>query len=227
MSLLGYLVAIAAIDSLNPTATAIQVYLLTTPKPVGRSITFITGIFLAYWTVGLLGTLGLARFMQWVFESHREWMNVIQCILGIALIYVGCTLNSSSNDHQSLNNKPALQPTHTFLLGISVTLLEAPTAFPYLAAIERIARTNLSLPDLAGLLSLYNLVFVMPLVGLLGVYIAFQSRSAELLKRINQAITRWSPKILRVLLLLTGAFLLADGITSILGRLLHRYTNMG
>ncbi|NJK51759.1 MAG: hypothetical protein HC936_01355 [Leptolyngbyaceae cyanobacterium SU_3_3] len=219
MSLLGYLVAIAAVDSLNPTATALQVYLLTTPKPVGRSISFITGIFVAYWTVGLLATLGLARFIQWVFETHSEWMSLIQCILGMALLYVGWILNSSSKAYQPLKNKPnSLQPIHTFFLGMSVTLLEAPTAFPYIAAIERIAQAKLSLSDLAELLSLYNLVFVMPLIGLLGIYVTFQSRSTELLQRINQAITKWSPKILRVLLLVTGSVLLASGIMSILVR---------
>ncbi|NJR52717.1 MAG: hypothetical protein HC780_27270 [Leptolyngbyaceae cyanobacterium CSU_1_3] len=219
MSLLGYLVAIAAIDSLNPTATAIQVYLLTTPKPVGRAIAFITGIFLAYWIVGVLATLGLARFVQWVFETHSEWISLIQCILGIALLYVGWTLDSSSNAHKLLKNKPnSLRPIHTFFLGMSVTFLEAPTAFPYLAAIQQIAQAKLSFSDLVGLLSIYNLVFVMPLIGLLGIYVAFQSKSTDLLKQINRAITTWSSKILRVLLLVTGTFLLVNGITSILGR---------
>jgi cytochrome c biogenesis protein CcdA len=221
MSLLGYLVAIAVIDSLNPTATALQVYLLTTPKPVARSIAFMTGIFLANWTVGLLGTLGLASFMQGVFTTQREWIASIQFLVGMALFYTGCTLNSSPNAHPSFQKTPnSLQPRSTFLLGLSVTLLEAPTALPYLAAIERIARTKLSLLDLAGLLGLYNLVFVMPLMGLLSIFIASQSRSTKLLQRINQAITKWSPKILQVLLLVTGSFLFVDSITSILGRLL-------
>lgn len=218
MTLLGYLVAIAAIDSLNPTATALQVYLLTTPKPVVRSIAFITGIFLAYWMFGLFATLGLARFIQWVLATHREWVSIIQFILGMALLYTGCTLNSSSNSNHSLKQEPSLlQPIKTFLLGMSVTLLEAPTAFPYLAAIERVAHAKLSLLELAGFLGIYNLVFVMPLIGLLGIHVAFQKRSAELLKRINQAITKWFPKILRVLLLVTGTFLLADCIASIWG----------
>jgi len=217
MSLLGYIVAIAAIDSLNPTATALQIYLLTTPKPVGRSIALISGIFVAYWTVGLLATVGLARLIQWVFLTYSEWISLIQCILGIALLYVGWTLNSSSNAHQPLKNKPnSLQPIHTFFLGMSVTLLEAPTALPYIAAIERIAQARLSFYDLAGVLSIYNVVFVMPLIGLLGIYIAFQDRRTELLKRINQSITQWTPKILRVLLLVTGSVLLVSGIMSIL-----------
>ncbi|MBW4471898.1 MAG: GAP family protein [Stenomitos rutilans HA7619-LM2] len=222
MSLLSYLVAIAAIDSLNPTATAIQVYLLTTPKPVSRSIAFITGIFLAYWMVGLCATLGLARFIQWVLATQGEWVDVMQFVLGIALLYTGYALNSPTHANQPVKSEPnSLQPIHTFLLGTSVTLLETPTAFPYLAAIERIARTKLSLLDLAGFLGIYNFVFVMPLIGLLGIYIVFQSRSTKLLKRVNQAITKWSPKILRVLLLLMGAFLLADSSAAILGRLLR------
>jgi len=217
MSLLGYIVAIAAIDSLNPTATALQIYLLTTPKPVGRSIALISGIFVAYWTVGLLATVGLARLIQWVFLTYSEWISLIQCILGIALFYVGWTLNSSSNAHQPLKNKPnSLQPIHTFFLGMSVTLLEAPTALPYIAAIERIAQAKLSFYDLAGVLSIYNVVFVMPLIGLLGIYIAFQDRRTELLKQINQSITQWTPKIMRVLLLVTGSVLLVSGIMSIL-----------
>jgi hypothetical protein len=95
MTLLSYLVAIAAIDSLNPTATAFQVYLLTTPKPVVRSIAFITGIFLAYWTVGLLTTPGFARLIKLVLTTYREWAFVIQLILSIALLYTGCTLISN------------------------------------------------------------------------------------------------------------------------------------
>ncbi|MBD2249138.1 hypothetical protein [Nostoc sp. FACHB-888] len=49
-SLLAYLVAIAALDSLNPTTTAVQMYLLSTPKPVPRSVSFIAGVFITYWT---------------------------------------------------------------------------------------------------------------------------------------------------------------------------------
>jgi hypothetical protein len=58
----------------------------------------------------------------------------------------------------------------------------------------------------------------MPLIGLLSIYIAFQDRRTELLKRINQSITKWTPKILRVLLLVTGSVLLTSGIMSILVR---------
>ena len=53
-ALLASVVAIAVIDSINPNAMAVQVYLLTTPKPVARSIAFILGDFVAAWLTGLL-----------------------------------------------------------------------------------------------------------------------------------------------------------------------------
>lgn len=218
MSLLGSLVAIAAIDSLNPTATAMQVYLLTTPKPVVRSIAFIAGIFLSYWTVGLLATFGFTQLITSALGALGGWVYVIQFGLGITLLWVSYTLNPS-NSNQSAKNQPrSLHPTRSFLLGMSITLLEAPTALPYLAAIERLARANLSLPNLAVILGVYNLVFVVPLIGLLCLYITLQEKSAKLLRQVNQAIVQWSPKVLQILLFVMGTLLVADCIAYSLGR---------
>ncbi len=57
--MLAYLVAIAALDSLNPTTTAFQIYLLSTPKPVYRSVSFIAGVFITYWAAGLVVVLNI------------------------------------------------------------------------------------------------------------------------------------------------------------------------
>jgi len=44
----------AALDSINPNAMAVQIYLLSTPSPVVRSIAFIVGDFAAAWVAGLI-----------------------------------------------------------------------------------------------------------------------------------------------------------------------------
>ncbi len=218
MSLLGSLVAIAAIDSLNPTATALQVYLLTTAKPIVRSIAFIAGIFLSYWTVGLLATFGFTSLITSMLGTLGGWIYVIEFVLGITLICVSYTLNLSSNSNQTAKKQPrSLHPIRTFLLGMSVTLLEVPTALPYLAAIERLARAKLSLLNLAVILGFYNLVFVIPLIWLLCIYITLQKKSAKLLRQVNQAIVKWSPKILQILLFVMGTLLVADCIAYSLG----------
>jgi hypothetical protein len=62
-ALLASLVAIAALDSLNPTAITLQIYLLSTPQPIGRSIAFILGVFLTYCTGALWDFLGLIKLV--------------------------------------------------------------------------------------------------------------------------------------------------------------------
>ncbi len=222
MSFLGNLVAIAAIDSLNPTATAMQVYLLTTPKPVVRSVAFIAGIFLLYWTVGVLATFGLTQSITSVFGALGWWLYVIQFVLGITLLWVSYTLNPfhsnrSKNQPRSLHPS-SLHPIRSFLLGMSITLLEAPTALPYLAAIERLARAQLSLLHFAVILGIYNLVFVVPLIGLLCIYLTLQEKSAKVLRQVSQAIIKWSPKVLQILLFGMGTLLVADCIAYALSR---------
>jgi cytochrome c biogenesis protein CcdA len=215
-TLLASLVAIAALDSLNPTAIALQIYLLSTPKPIGRSIAFILGVFLAYWTTGTLVILGLRSLIMTVITNANvsfpePHIYTIQLLIGLALLIAGFSFESSPQADQEKRPKK-LTLGRTFLLGMAMTILEFPTALPYLAAIEQIARAKLDLFSIMGVLGLYNLVFVFPQIMLLGIYVLFHQRSAALLHRINRAIAIWSPKILRTLLLGLGILLILDSI---------------
>jgi hypothetical protein len=82
----------------------------------------------------------------------------------------------------------------------------------YLAAIEQIARAKLDLLTIMSILGLYNLIFVLPLIILVCIYVLFHQQSAILLPRINRAIAIWSPKILRALLLELGILLTVDSL---------------
>jgi cytochrome c biogenesis protein CcdA len=217
-ALLPSLIAIAALDSLNPSAIALQVYLLGTTKPIPRSIAFVIGIFLAYWTSGLLAVLGLDRLIQTVivnsgFSLSTPLFYIIQFLTGIILLIVGVTLRITTQ------SEPAKAPqklnlAKTFLLGMSVTILEFPTALPYFAAIEQIVRANLDLLSTMSILALYNLIFVLPPIALIVIYLFFhrQSFALSLIQRINRSITVYSPHIIRFLILGLGIFLIADSL---------------
>ena len=215
-NLLVSLVAIAALDSLNPTAVALQIYLLSIPKPIPRSIAFIAGVFLAYWTAGFLVILGASKLMATVvgdagFSLPEPHIYTIQFLIGLALSIVGFRLNTSTPAGRGKRPKN-LTLNRTFLLGMAMTILEFPTALPYLAAIEQIARAKLDLLTIMSILGLYNLVFVLPLIILVCIYVLFHQQSAILLPRINRAIAIWSPKILRALLLGLGTLLIVDSL---------------
>lgn len=208
--------AIAALDSLNPTAIALQIYLLSTPKPIGRSISFILGVFLTYWTAGIFAILGLRTLVASVISNANvsfpePYIYTIQLLIGLALLIAGFSLESShQGDRGKLPKKLTLGST--FLLGMAVTLFDFPTALPYLAAIEQIARAKLDLFGIMGVLGVYNLVFVFPQIMLFGIYVLFHQQSAALLHRISRSIAIWSPKILRALLLGLGILLILDSI---------------
>jgi cytochrome c biogenesis protein CcdA len=213
-TLLVTLVAIAALDSLNPTATALQIYLLSTPKPIARSIAFILGVFLAYWTAGLFIILGLGKLITALignanFSLPQPHIYLIQLLIGSILLVAGLNLKTSTKVDRAKHPKK-LTLDCTFLLGLAVTIWEFPTALPYLAALEQIARAKLDLFVIMGILGLYNFIFVLPLIILVGIYSVFHQQSASLLRRINRSIAIWSPKILRALLLGLGILLIAD-----------------
>ena len=218
-ALLPSLIAIAALDSLNPSAIALQVYLLGTPKPIPRSIAFVIGIFFAYWTSGLLAVLGLDRLIQTVivnsgFSLSTPLFYIIQFLTGIILLIVGVTLRITTQS-EPVKAPQKLNLAKTFLLGMSVTILEFPTALPYFAAIEQIVRANLDLLSTMSILALYNLIFVLPPIALIVIYLFFhrQSFALTLLQRINRSIAVYSPHIIRFLILGLGIFLIADSLS--------------
>jgi len=217
-ALLPSLIAIAALDSLNPSAIALQVYLLGMTKPIPRSFAFVIGIFLAYWTSGLLAVLGLDRLIQTVivnsgFSLSTPLFYIIQFLTGIILLIVGVTLRIPTQP-EPVKAPKKLNLARAFLLGMSVTILVFPTALPYFAAIEQIVRANLDLLSTMSILALYNLIFVLPPIALIVIYLFFhrQSFALTLLQRINRSIAIYSPHIIRSLILGLGIFLIADSL---------------
>ena len=215
------LVAIAALDSLNPTAVALQIYLLTTPKPLPRSIIFIFGVFCASFVCGLPALLGVSRLMTTLFANFslslsEMYFYIIQAAIGIVLLVAGLMFNVSTSI-SSTKRPQNLTVSRTFGLGLAVTIWEFPTALPYLAALEQIARAKLDLLTTIGVLFLYNSIFVLPLVIFVIIYITFQQQSSILLHRINRSISIWAPKILRALLICLGVILIVDSIAYSLG----------
>jgi cytochrome c biogenesis protein CcdA len=194
-SLLGSLALIALIDSINPNAMAVQVYLLSTPKPVVRSIAFILGDFAAAWIAGLLLTFGITQVITQIFNFLGDVIYVLQFILGVVLIVIGYHLSKFANQLTTTKRPKSLKPIHTFQLGATMAFVEAPTALPYLAAIEQITREDLQLPEVLGVLAFYNLIFVFPLIVLLGMYLVLRNRAATLLNNIHQSVTSGSQRL--------------------------------
>ncbi len=211
-TVLTSIVMIALIDSINPNAVAVQIYLLSTPKPIKRSLAFIVGDFLATFIAGLLITFGLTQVISQIFSRFTEIIYWLKFLLGIALVLLGCYFPKVFSKSKNTKNLKQIQPTQAFLLGGTIAFSEAPTALPYLAAIEIIVQANLSSYQIIGCLTIYNIVFVFPLIILLFTYLFFQKKSAFVLDSIHRFVNRWIPKIMRVIAIIFGLILIIDSL---------------
>jgi hypothetical protein len=89
-ALLTYIVVAALVDSVNLNAVAVQIYLLSTPKPIKRSLAFIVGDFLANLIAGLLITFGLIQLVLQIFSRFSEIVDLFQFLIGITLVLLSC-----------------------------------------------------------------------------------------------------------------------------------------
>lgn len=204
---------IALIDSLNPSAIILTLYLLSTHKPVIRSFAYIFGIFITYFVIGILVALGLGNLISNIFSySPGTAGYIIQAIIAVLMIYFGIRLKVESQD-EALKHKPkSLNPIYTFIAGVTITFVESTTAVPYLAAIGTLSRANLELVEIIPILAIYNLIFVLPPLLLLLLYIFKRDKVKPIFAKIQQNISKWVKKMLRVVLIGLGILLILDTV---------------
>jgi len=213
--LLTSVAGIALVDSLNPTAITLQLLLLSTPGAGARSAAFILGVFTANYAGGLMLVLGINRFFGTRLRDIASLHDGVQLIIGVLLIAAGifvCRFVSSKK-----SRRVPLNSWQSFLMGTAEMALELPTAFPYLAAVGLIVRESPPLSATLGILLMYNILFILPLLVLLLIYKLLPDRQAPWMAKIQKRFRRWLPRVLRILLVGAGIILLADVVLRALG----------
>jgi hypothetical protein len=99
-----------------------------------------------------------------------------------------------------------------WLAGASLTIAGLPGAVPYLAAVDILLRTELSLAQSMLLIALYSFVFVVPLAAIVGIRLAIGARADPLIDAVRCFLDRWGPKLIVGLMVALGSLLVIDGI---------------
>jgi cytochrome c biogenesis protein CcdA len=103
----------------------------------------------------------------------------------------------------------------SILLGASITAVELPTAFPYFAAIAAIVGSGLGVVREFVLLLVFNVCFVLPLIGILVTLVAAGDRADHVLSRARAYLERRWPHLLCGLILLVGLVAIVFGATGL------------
>ncbi len=206
------LLGLALLDSINPSALAMTLYLVTAGARAGKVLTYIAAVFVTYFTIGSLLMLGLTTLLstfQGVFESTAAF--VVQAVIGTAMLIYSFSPNKIEDD--SVETKPPRSGSFAamFLLGVTITAAEFPTAFPYLGAIGILNSLELSFLGWLPLLLGYNLIFVAPPL-LFGAYRVFESRYKAWFERYEKRLKHGARETMLWIIGSVGFLLMADAL---------------
>jgi cytochrome c biogenesis protein CcdA len=212
MELLPAIVGLAVVDSINPSALLATIVLLLRGRRARPLVAvYLAAVLATYLAIGVVLTLGLGLTPEAVLESDAAYL--VQGALGAAMLAYALLAPNRQRKRspvQAPSMPAATRPAAVFVLGMAVTVLELPTALPYLAAVGALTRAELAVTQWLPLLVLYNLIFVLPPLVLLAGHVALGQRADVVLGQLRQRLGRAAREGFLWLLGLVGFFLLAD-----------------
>jgi cytochrome c biogenesis protein CcdA len=205
-------------DSLNPSTIGPALYMTTTGKRIRRVVEFTIGVFAVTFLAGVVLTIGPGRLLLGLVPHPRGTAkHVIELVAGVALLALAAALWSGRRGlaRRSLPMRKDGRGS-ALLTGASIAAVELPTAAPYFAVIAAIVASDAGLPAEAGMLVLYNIAFVLPLLAIIVALLIAGKRADPWLQRSGAWVQRRWPVVLAGLLMFVGGVLAALGGSGLL-----------
>ncbi len=209
--LLFTLLGLALLDSLNPSALAVTIYLLLAGRPfAGKVLTYVAGVFSSYLVLGGLIMLGLGSVWGYL-ESPAAY--AAQGVIGATLLaYAVFAPNKPRGGERTVRQPRSWSLGALFALGVTVTVLEFSTAFPYLGAIALMTNAGLAWVQWLPILVVYNAIFVLPPLLLLASHSMLGPRIEERFEKLRERFAKESRETMLWVLGIVGFLLLADSL---------------
>lgn len=225
MATVWEIAGLAAVDAVNPCALAVMAIVLTSlllANPKNRrtvllgGISFTSAVFILYFIYGL-GMTSVFSFIAPIAPYVNKGIAVFAILLGVLnlkdyFVYkpggLATEMPLSMRPKMKIWVKRITNPRGAFVIGLLVTFFLLPcTIGPYIIASERLS--HLSLMARLPWLFFYNLIFVLPMLGItLAIYFGFTS---------VEKVSGWKEKNIRYLHLIEGLILTALGILILTG----------
>nr|WP_231619430.1 GAP family protein [Fictibacillus sp. 5RED26] len=204
---------LAVLDMLSPSTIGVTVYLLLNEKEKRTSRIFFYLVTVAgfYFIVGVSLMLGISTLIESVsniFQNQTiSWIIfLIGAILFIASFYVPQKKNAD------LPTPKSKRLISILILGLSTSLIEVGTAFPYFAAISILSTTNLSSVEWVSILAGYNLIMVLPPLLLYFIYLLFGRWMDKPLKILRESLVKNSGSALSWIMCIVGIILIFNSL---------------
>jgi cytochrome c biogenesis protein CcdA len=209
--------SIAVADSINP-STVIPGLWLATESSGGRLASFTLGAFAVYLAGGLVLVFGPGRvIISTLHHAHGPLEHVLEAAVGIlALAFAVFLWRSRATRSAELRPRRCRTRTSAFALGAGIMAVELPTAFIYFGAISAILAARPGVPFEISLLTMYNALFVAPLVVFLGVRCLVRTPTDRWIRSAEARLQYVGQVALTGVAGVGGAALLAIGLAGLL-----------
>ena len=198
LALLALVVSVGLADSINPSTMAPALYYATTGNARSTLTSFAVGVFLVYFAGGVLALVG-GRELVTSLAPHPSARVKDEVEVGGGLLLLGVAasvwLMRARVADQVVKPREA-RARSSLALGAAIMAVELPTAFPYFAAIAAISASRTSIVAQLGLIGLYSLMFVLPLVGILAARTLAGARGERVLQSVRTWVQRNAPAVL-------------------------------
>lgn len=220
LRLLGLVLSIGLADSLNPGTIGPALYLASGECPRRSVLEFTAAVFAIFTLGGVLLTLGPGRaILALVPHPNATTRYILETIAGAAMLVVAAWLwRRRGRLGADRGQEPEPKRRSPILLGAGISLVEFPTAFPYIAVIVAIVGSGVGLGRQLLLVVIYCACFVAPLLAIALIVTVAGERAVERLVRARKLLHRQWPVIAAAIALVVGVFVIALGITGLTGR---------
>lgn len=217
--LLILVASIGLADSINPSTIGPALFFAAGDKPRSRVAEFTLSVFMVSFIAGALIALGPGQVIRNAvpdLDVRRTYRYVAEVVAGVLLL-AGAVLVWRSRGRMVARGLPASNPRRksSLLLGATITLVELPTAFPYFAAIAAVLGSGFGPVRQLILIFVFNLCFVLPLIGILATLIVGGDRADRMLARGRAFLERRWPHGLAIVIAAVGVLALLFGVTGL------------
>lgn len=218
--MIGVLLAVvplAMLDSLNPATLAMGAALTTVDRPVRALQANITAVYATYFSIGAIAALTSASLIREALTINASAVEASRLMPGLLLIAVALYLwRTRRRGTATYRPHPRIGRTRAALLGLLVTILDAPTAVPYIAAIAIITHAHLDAVETLVILTVYCEIYTLPLQAVLAIHVRMGRAGDQLIVAMRRRIARWGPVVLSAFCLVIGLALSIDALLPLL-----------
>jgi len=149
-------------------------------------------------------------------HPHPTARYIIEVVVGVAMLAgAGVLWYKRARLAQRELPTPSAGGKSSALLGLTIGVVELPTAFPYFAAIAAIVGSGYSVGHQLIYLAIYNVCFLLPMLLILATLAFAGDRAGTMLARGRDLLQKYWPMLLAGLALLAGIFVTLLGVTGL------------